>query len=133
MYMRFTTGRVRSGSWQNFEAAYHQHIERKSAHGVRARWLVRSKEDSDVFFTIALFETLADMESYERSDAVRREILRHIAPFLVGTSTAHHCQVRRDLPLTAEELADIFNTAKVTNTAVRDAAPDNNCCGMQAP
>jgi heme-degrading monooxygenase HmoA len=110
MYMRITTGRVRSGGWRNFEAAYRQHIERKSAHGVRARWLVRSKEDSDVFFTIGLFETLADMESYERSDAVRREVLRHIAPFLVGMSTAHHCEVRRDLPLTAEDLAEIFDT-----------------------
>jgi len=110
MYMRITTGRVKAGSWQSFEATYRQHIERNAAHGVRARWLVRSKADAAVFFTISLFETLADMESYERSDAVRREILRHIAPYLIGMSTAHHCEVRRELPLTAEDLAEIFNS-----------------------
>lgn len=111
MYMRITTGQIKPGSWQEFEAAYRQHIEGNPMQGVRARWLVRSTVDADTFFTISLFETLADMESFERSDAVKREILQHVAPYLVGLSTAHHCEVRRDMPLTAAGLAAIFNSA----------------------
>jgi hypothetical protein len=108
MYMRITMGRVRNGSWFAFEAAYKQHIEGRAAPGLCARWLVRSTIETDIFFTISLWSTLAEMEIYERSDAVRREILKHIAPFLSGLSTAHHCEVRRDSPLTATELGALF-------------------------
>lgn len=111
MYMRITMGRTRPGSWPEFEAAYKQHIEGRAAPGLRARWLVRSTSDADTFFTISLWDAVADMESYERSDAVRRQILKHIAPHLNGVSTAHHCEVRRDLPLTAAELAAMFDAS----------------------
>lgn len=105
MYMRITMGRTKPGSWDDFEAAYRQHIEDKPVGGLQARWLVRATSDVNTFFTISLWQTLADMERYERSDAVRRQVLRHIAPHLNGVSSAHHCEVRRDLPLTATELA----------------------------
>lgn len=108
MYMRVTMGRTKPGSWPDFEASYREHIEGKVAIGLRARWLVRSTSDANTFFTISLWDTLANMECYERSDAVRRQVLRHIAPHLNGVSTAHHCEVRRDLPLTAAELAAMF-------------------------
>lgn len=108
MYMRITMGRTKPGAWASFETAYRQHIEAKAAPGLRARWLVRSTSDADTFFTISSWDSLADMENYERSDAVRRQILRHIAPHLSGVSTAHHCEVRRDVPLTAAELAAMF-------------------------
>lgn len=110
MYMRITSGRVQAGTWAEFEAAYREHIESRTASGLRARWLVRSVNDADAFFTISLWVTLADMESYERSDAVRREILKHIAPYLNGVSTAHHCEVLSDVPLTNAELAGLFQS-----------------------
>jgi len=112
MYMRITMGRTKAGTWADFEAAYRKHIESEPLHGLRARWLVRSISDVDVFFTISLWETLADMERYERSDAVRRQILRHIAPHLNGVSSAHHCEVRRTPQLTAAELAEMFKSVK---------------------
>jgi heme-degrading monooxygenase HmoA len=112
MYMRITMGRTKTGTWADFEAAYRQHIESERVLGLRARWLVRSTSDVDVFFTISLWETLTDMERYERSDAVRRQVLRYIAPHLNGVSTAHHCEVRRDPQLTAAELAAMFNSVK---------------------
>jgi len=112
MYMRITMGRTKSGAWADFEAAYRKHIESEPVHGLRARWLVRSTSDVDVFFTISLWETLADMEKYERSDAVRRQVLRYIAPHLNGVSSAHHCEVRRNPPLTAAELAEMFKSVK---------------------
>lgn len=112
MYMRITMGRTKTGTWADFEAAYRKYIESEPVHGLRARWLVRSTSDVEVFFTISLWETLADMEKYERSDAVRRQVLRYIAPHLNGVSSAHHCEVRRDPHLTAAELAAMFNSVK---------------------
>ena len=97
LYMRITMGRTRPGCWSAFESAYRQYIEGHPATGLRARWLVRSNSEADTFFTVSLWATLADMEAYERSDAVRRQVLRHIAPHLSGVSTAHHCQVRGSL------------------------------------
>jgi len=112
MYMRITMGTTKAGTWADFEAAYRKHIESEAVQGLRARWLVRSTSDVEVFFTISLWETLADMERYERSDAVRRQVLRYIAPHLNGVSTAHHCEVRRDLPLTEVEFAAMFTSVK---------------------
>jgi heme-degrading monooxygenase HmoA len=108
MFMRITMGRTRSGCWEEFEAAYRAHIEGRVAPGLRARWLVRSTSDANAFFTISLWYSVADLENYERSDAVRREVLRHISPLLDGVSTAHHCAVRHDMPLSARELTEIF-------------------------
>jgi hypothetical protein len=110
MFMRVTMGRIRAGCWSQFEAAYQQHIERAAVPGLRARWLVRSVSDADIFFTISLWDALAEMESFERSDAVKRRILPYIAQHLSGISTAHHCEVRQGLPVGATELAAMFQS-----------------------
>lgn len=95
MYMRVTKGRVRPGCWQSYEAAYVQHVEgRPAPAGLLGRWLMRSMIDVDLGFSLSLWETQEAMEAYERSDAVRREILPHLAPFLTSDFVAHHCDVK---------------------------------------
>jgi heme-degrading monooxygenase HmoA len=125
MYMRITAGKVRPGCWDAFETAYRERIEGRMDHGLRARWLARSTTDVDAFFTISLWESVADLEAYERSDAVRREVLKYIAPHLIGVSTAHHCAVRYDLPLTASQLRALFLPSNVvaSGVSVREAEP----------
>ena len=108
MHMRLTMGRTKPGDWHEFESDYRQYIEGRPAPGLRARWLVRSKSEPDTFFTISLWDSLAEMEAYERSDAVRRQVLKHIAPHLQGVSTAHHCEVRGSMPVSLVELARQF-------------------------
>lgn len=110
MYMRITMGRIRPGMWAQFETAYRQHVEGAAqGHGLRARWLVRSTADPDTCFTISLWQTLNDMETYERSDAVKRQILHHITPYLEGISTAHHCEIRSREMLSPERIAALFS------------------------
>jgi heme-degrading monooxygenase HmoA len=95
MYMRVTKGRVRPGCWENYEAAYVLHVEGQPAPaGLLGRWLMRSMIDVDLGFSLSLWETQEAMEAYERSDAVRREILPHLAPFLTSDFVAHHCDVK---------------------------------------
>jgi heme-degrading monooxygenase HmoA len=115
LYVRLTEGRVHPGMWADFENAYKVHVETRAAPGLRMRWLVRSKSDAETFFTVSVWDTLDDMESFERSDAVRRQILKHIAPHLRGISSAHHCEVHKSLPFTVfvnvVELATMIRTS----------------------
>lgn len=108
MYLRITHGRARPGHWWDLESAYLQHIEAHPAPGLLARWLVRSCSESDVFFTLSLWDSVATMEAYERSDAVRRQVLHYIAPHLDGVSTAHHCEYRGGTPLRPQDIAVPF-------------------------
>ena len=94
MFMRLTKGRSKPGCWEQYEAAYRQYVENGTRPpGLLGRWLLRCVEDRELGFSLSLWESLETMEAYERSDAVRREILPHLAPYLSGDSTAHHCEV----------------------------------------
>jgi hypothetical protein len=104
MYMRVTKGRVKPGCWDKYEAAYLEHVEGKhvegqhvaghrSPAGLLGRWLMRSMLDRELAFSLSLWETREAMEAYERSDAVRREILPHLAPFISNDFAAFHCGV----------------------------------------
>jgi heme-degrading monooxygenase HmoA len=95
--MRVTIGRIRSGCWEQYEDAYRLLVESQSAvSGLRARWLARSTSDPDFCLAVSLWESREAMESYERSDAVKREILPHLAPYLSGDFVAHHCEVQAE-------------------------------------
>jgi heme-degrading monooxygenase HmoA len=95
MYMRVTKGRIKPGCWDQYEAAYRTHVEGCPAPpGLLGRWLLRAVADPELGFSLSLWETQGAMEAYERSDAVRREILPHLAPFLTTDFTAHHCDVK---------------------------------------
>ncbi|RQU98678.1 hypothetical protein DF047_36555 [Burkholderia cenocepacia] len=112
LYMRLTEGRVHPGMWADFQNAYKVHVETRAATGLRMRWLVRSKSDAEAFFTVSIWDTLCQMESFERSDAVRRQILKHIARHLCGISSAHHCEVHRSLPLNVAELTTMIRPSR---------------------
>lgn len=110
LYVRLTEGRVHPGMWADFQNAHEVHVEACAAPGLRMRWLVRSKSDAETFFTVSIWDTLGQMEFFERSDAVRREILKHITRHLRGISSAHHCEVRKSLPFNVVELATMIRS-----------------------
>jgi len=95
MYMRIVIGRVRPGCWEQYEAAYRNHVEPQllAMPGLKACWLGRSATDPDMGCTVSQWSTRATMESYERSDAVRGDILPAVAPYLSSNLLAHHCAV----------------------------------------
>ena len=94
MFMRVTKGRSKPGCWDQYEAVYRKFVENgPRPFGLLARWLLRSVEDRDLGFSLSLWESREAMEAYERSDAVRGEILPHLAPYLTGDFVAHHCEV----------------------------------------
>jgi heme-degrading monooxygenase HmoA len=94
MYLRVTVGRVRPGCWNQYEAAYRKHMEARGGFpGAVAIWLARSTADEDVGCIISVWRSRAEMEAYERSDAVRHEVLPELSQYLTSEFVAHHAEV----------------------------------------
>jgi heme-degrading monooxygenase HmoA len=93
--MRVTKGHIKSGCWEQYEAAYIKHVEgRPAPAGLLGRWLLRATSDPNLGFSLSLWDSQETMEAYERSDAVRGEILPHLAPYIASDFVAHHCDVK---------------------------------------
>ena len=97
MVMRITWGRLRGGTWSEFERTYRANIEGKTVKGLCGRLLVQDSGDKDTGFAMSLWENLADMETYEKSK-LYEELMAKFQPFFVGEYKTHRCEVRcRDM------------------------------------
>jgi heme-degrading monooxygenase HmoA len=94
MIMRITWGKLRSGSWNEFEQAYHNVVAGKDVKGLRGRWLAQDANDPDGGFSVSLWETQADMQAYEQSEAFQKQIRPALQPFFAGEYTTYHCDVK---------------------------------------
>jgi hypothetical protein len=45
MIMRMTWGKLRPGTWQEYEQAYHATVEGQAIPGLRGRWLAQDVQD----------------------------------------------------------------------------------------
>lgn len=112
VFVRLTEGQVHPGMWADFQNAYGLHVETRTAPGLQMRWLARSQADAGRFFTVSIWDSLCHMESFERSDAVHRQILKHISRYLCGLSSAHHCEVHSGFPLGVAALAAVIRASR---------------------
>jgi nitroreductase/heme-degrading monooxygenase HmoA len=97
MVMRITWGKLRPGSWNEFERAYRDHVvaNSKDLPGLRGRWLTQDSTDTDTGFTVSLWESEASMQAYEQSLAYK-EMMRPLQPFFLGEYRTHRCEVKYD-------------------------------------
>jgi heme-degrading monooxygenase HmoA len=94
MVIRITWGRLRAGTWSEFERTYRAHvIKGRTVKGLRGRLLVQDSGDKDTGFAMSLWENLADMETYEQSEPYK-EFLAVFQPFFVGEYKTHRCEVK---------------------------------------
>jgi heme-degrading monooxygenase HmoA len=94
MVIRITWGRLRAGSWSEFERTYRANVvDRKEVKGLRGRLLVQDSGEKDTGFAISLWDNVADMETYEQSAAFK-ETLATLEPFFVGEYKTHRCEVK---------------------------------------
>jgi heme-degrading monooxygenase HmoA len=92
--IRITWGRLRAGTWSEFERTYRAKVtEVKAVKGLRSRWLVQDSGDQDAGFAMSLWENLADMETYEQSE-LYQEVMATFQPFFVGEYKTYRCEVR---------------------------------------
>jgi heme-degrading monooxygenase HmoA len=94
MVIRITWGRLRAGTWSEFERTYRANvIEGKTVKGLRGRMLVQDSGDGDTGFAMSLWENLADMETYEKSK-LYKEFMAKLQPFFVDEYKTHRCDVK---------------------------------------
>ena len=94
MVIRITSGRLRAGTWSDFERSYRENvIDGKSVKGLRGRLLAQDSGDEDAGFAMSLWDNLADIESYEQS-ALFKELTALLQPFFVGEYKTYRCEVK---------------------------------------
>jgi heme-degrading monooxygenase HmoA len=96
MIMRMTWGKLRPGSWNEFEKTYNATVAAKGSQikGLRARWLLQDTNDKDTGFAVSLWESAAEMQAYEQSDLYRQEFAPALQPFFVGDYKTYRCEVK---------------------------------------
>jgi len=94
MIMRITWGKLRSGTWSEFEQAYHDTVVGKVVKGLRERWLAQDANDPDGGFAVSLWESQEDLQAYEQSDFFQQEALPALQPFFAGEYTTYRCDVK---------------------------------------
>jgi heme-degrading monooxygenase HmoA len=95
MIMRITWGKLRPGSWSEFEKTYRATVAAKGQiKGLRGRWLLQDSADKDTGFSVSLWESAADLEAYEQSDLYRNEFVPALQPFFAGEYKTYRSDVK---------------------------------------
>ena len=96
MIMRITWGKLRPGSWNDFEKTYRATVATKGSKlkGLRGRWLLQDSQDKDTGFAVSLWESDAEMQAYEQSELYRQEIAPALQPFFVGEYKTYRSEVK---------------------------------------
>jgi heme-degrading monooxygenase HmoA len=97
MVIRVTWGKLRAGSWNEYERTYRANVltKGKNIKGLRGRWLAQDDTDKDTGFAVSLWDNMADMKTYEESP-LYREIMAPLQPFFVGDYKTYRCEVKYD-------------------------------------
>ena len=96
MIMRITWGKLRPGSWNEFEKAYRATVAARGSKvkGLRGRWLLQDSADKDTGFSVSLWENATDLEAYERSDLYLRQFVPALQPFFAGEYKTYRSDVK---------------------------------------
>lgn len=96
MYVRITQGRLKPGSWKNYESAYAEAVD---AHpdipGLRGRLLAQDGEGSDSGLTISLWDSLEELEAYEQGP-MKEQLLPALRPFFADDYSVTRAEVRHE-------------------------------------
>ncbi len=95
MLLRIIRGKLKPGTWDEFENAYRTAIANAGPiEGLRGRWLVQDLDDPDSGSTISLWTTEEALQSYESSDLLKNTITVKLAPYFSGEYETRKCHVR---------------------------------------
>jgi heme-degrading monooxygenase HmoA len=95
MFARLAWGKVKPGTWDQYEQLYHDEIlpKTRNVKGLRFRELLRDADDPDAGISLTLWETRADLDAYEQS-ALYQGIVERGRAFYVGEFWVKHMDVR---------------------------------------
>ena len=95
MFARVAWGKVKPGTWEDYERIYREEIvpTSRSVPGLHFRELLRGTDDPNEGISLTLWESRADMETYERG-ATYQGFLERVKEFYVGEYWIKHFDVR---------------------------------------
>ena len=92
--VRITRGRVQPGTWGQFEAALHDAYEKVGRiPGLVSRSLIQNVDDPDQGYAMSVWESAADMKSYEKGD-LAKAVNPYIQKYFTGDYLSEYCEVR---------------------------------------
>jgi heme-degrading monooxygenase HmoA len=95
MFARIAWGKVKPGTWEEYERIYHDEIlpETRTVNGLRFRELLQGVDDPDEGISLTLWESREDLDAYEQSSLYKRLTDRARA-YYVGEFWVKHFDVR---------------------------------------
>ena len=95
MFARVAWGKVKPGTWRDYEQVYHDAIlpDTRNVKGLVFRELLQGADDPNEGISLTLWESREDLDAYERSDLYQRLTERGRA-FYVGEFWVKHFDVR---------------------------------------
>lgn len=92
--LRITRGKIRPGTWDQFEAALREALARVGdVPGLVSRSLVRNMDDPDEGYAISIWENIEAIRHYESSE-LAKTVTPMIQSFFTGDYRSDHCEVR---------------------------------------
>jgi heme-degrading monooxygenase HmoA len=94
MVIRITSGRLRAGTWSDFERTYRENVnDGETVKGLRGRLLAQDSGDMDAGFAMSLWDHMAEVESCEQSELFK-ELTGLFERFFVGEHKTYRCEVK---------------------------------------
>jgi len=95
VFARVAWGKVKPGTWQDYEQFYHDEVLPKTRElkGLAFRELLQGTDDPNEGISLSLWESREDLEAYEQSDTYAR-IVEQGRAFYVGEFWVKHFDVR---------------------------------------
>ena len=95
MLARVAWGKVKPGTWEEYERVYREEIlpASQSVKGLRFRELLRGTDDPNEGISLTLWDSREDLEAYE-SGPVYQGFLARVRDFYVGEYWIKHFDVR---------------------------------------
>ncbi len=94
MYIRMVWGKLRPGSWGEYERHYNERVisGAQNIKGLKQRQLLRSTEDPDEGISLSVWETLDDLLNYERGE-FRGNLAKEVENLYRGEYWVKHFEV----------------------------------------
>ncbi len=95
MYVLVAWGKLRLGTWEQYEHFYNERVvaSTQGVKGLRERQLLRSTEDPDEGMSISYWDSQEDLLNYERSE-VRQSLAQEAEHLYRGEFWVKHFEVQ---------------------------------------
>ena len=97
MHIRMVWGKLRPGTWEDYERFYTDRVATSANNikGLRDRHLLRSTEDPAEGISFSMWDTLEDLLAYERGE-FRQRIAKEVEHLYRGEYWVKHFEVTSD-------------------------------------